>query len=287
MLLPSPTCHSGELEQQYAFMVALMVYLNLKSKMKGKASTLKEVKSMKIKELSFPLKDDNYLGFLQAVLNKHGKDHYKVLEKKCYLFKYVPPKTKGQCVGDVMDIDNEADYQEMVGKVSSIQPSTTKIFIDMKQVKRLPTGESGDKSSESSNVANNLKPHLMEVPIWTHALPGGASNFNDCTRMSTMKEEGQATLDTPPNIESFNMMNRATYLHPTCKAQAPMYPPTPTTPSVDFNLLALVLLLQTLTKSSMLHSPTSVTPCISLTSSPVMPTQQVLDLDPFYLPLTT
>ncbi|KAI6130817.1 hypothetical protein EV401DRAFT_1884260 [Pisolithus croceorrhizus] len=88
-----PTSTSvGELEKQYAFTVAFMVYSSLKSKMKGKTSVPKEVKSIKIKELSFPLKVNNYLDFLQGILNKHGQDHYKVSERKWYSFKYVPPQ---------------------------------------------------------------------------------------------------------------------------------------------------------------------------------------------------
>ncbi|KAI5994969.1 hypothetical protein EDC04DRAFT_2910321 [Pisolithus marmoratus] len=145
----SPTHCSGKLEKQYAFKVTLTVYSSLKLKMKGKTSVLKEVKSIKTKELSFPLKVDNYLDFLQGVLDKHGQDHYKILERKQYSFKCVPPKTKGQHVSNVMDIDNEADYQEMVGKVSSIHPSTTKIFVDMKQVEKLPLSESGDEAAQA------------------------------------------------------------------------------------------------------------------------------------------
>ncbi|KIK13610.1 hypothetical protein PISMIDRAFT_118598 [Pisolithus microcarpus 441] len=132
MSSPSPTCHSGELEKQYAFMVTLMVYSSLKSKMKGKTSVLKEVKSIKTKELSFPPKADNYLDFLQGILDKHGQDHYKISEKKQYSFKYIPPKTKGQCVGDVMDVDNEANYQEMVAMnpvpCSPLVPSPTQLL---------------------------------------------------------------------------------------------------------------------------------------------------------------
>ncbi|KAI6027147.1 hypothetical protein EDC04DRAFT_2605910 [Pisolithus marmoratus] len=163
MSLPSATCHSGELEKQYAFTVTLMVYSSLKSKVKGKTSMPKEVKSVKTKELFFPLKVNNYLGFLQGVLNKHGQYHYKVSEKKCYPFKYVPPKTKGQCVGDAMDVHNEADYWEMVGKVSSVHPSTTKIFVNMKQVEKLPSSESGDESSESSDVGDHSKTSSHEA----------------------------------------------------------------------------------------------------------------------------
>ncbi|KAI6041844.1 hypothetical protein EDC04DRAFT_2892540 [Pisolithus marmoratus] len=155
MSLPSPTC---ELEKQYAFTIALTVYSSLKKNMKGKASALKDVKPVKTKELFFPLQDDNYLLFLQSILEKHGQDQYKVSVHKCYPFKFVPPKVKGQCVSDAVDVDNEIDYKEMVEKLCHNDSSTTKILIDMKQVERLPLSESGDETSGASDGDDHLAP---------------------------------------------------------------------------------------------------------------------------------
>ncbi|KAI6037475.1 hypothetical protein EDC04DRAFT_2897425 [Pisolithus marmoratus] len=138
--------------------VTLTVYSNLKKKtQKGKVSTAKEVKSMKMKELLFPLRDDNYLSFLQSLLKKHGQDQFKVSERKCYPFKFMLPKVKSQCIGDMMDVDNEVNYQEMVRKILSINPSVTKIFINMKHVEKLPSDESSNKASENSGDDDNAK----------------------------------------------------------------------------------------------------------------------------------
>ncbi|KAI6045834.1 hypothetical protein EDC04DRAFT_2598430 [Pisolithus marmoratus] len=306
MLSPSPTCRSGELGKQCAFTVALTVYSSLKLKMKGKTSVLKEVKSVKTKELSFPLKVNNYLDFLQGVLDKHGQDHYKILERKRYLFKYVPPKIKGQCVSDVMDVDNEADYQEMVGKVSSIHPSTTKIFVDMKQVEKLPSSKSGDEGDESSDFqktsshgATDLDSHLAQWCIklqqlhknecdegWTYIRLMGPLPLTPAMILDWCHalEEGQVTLHMPPNIKSFNIANKATCLHPACKAQAAralIHPAPPATPTVDINSLTSVLLLQTLTKSSLLSSPTPVAPAITLAPPLVTPTQPAINPVPY------
>ncbi|KAI6024302.1 hypothetical protein EDC04DRAFT_2900257 [Pisolithus marmoratus] len=283
MSLPSPTCRSGELEKQYAFMVTLTVYSSLKSKMKGKTSVPKEVKSVKTKELSFPLKVDNYLDFLQGVLDKHGQDHYKILERKWYSFKYVPPKTKGQ--------------HEMVGKVSSIHPSTTKIFVDMKQVEKLPLSESGDEGDESSNLQKTSSCGATDLDLcltrwhiklqqlhknkcdegWTYIRPMGPVPLTPAMILDWCHalEEGQATLHMLPNIESFNIANKATCLHPAPKvqaAQALIHPVPPATPTVDINSLTSVLLLQTLTKSGLLSSLTPVAPAIALAPPPVTPT---------------
>ncbi|KAI6008940.1 hypothetical protein EDC04DRAFT_2906864 [Pisolithus marmoratus] len=130
---------------------------HLKKNTKGKASALKEVKSVKMKELFFPLQDDNYLLFLQSILKKHGQDQYKVSVHKHYPFKFVPPKVKGQCVSDAMDVDNEVDYKEMVEKLHCNDSSTTKILVDMKQVRRLPLSESRDETSDASDGDNHLK----------------------------------------------------------------------------------------------------------------------------------
>ncbi|KAI6016777.1 hypothetical protein PISMIDRAFT_18143 [Pisolithus microcarpus 441] len=292
MSSPSP-----ELEKQFSFAVALTVYSNLKKKTKGKASAAKEVKSVKTKELLFPLRDNNYLGFLQSLLEKHGQDQYIVSDRRWYPFKFVPPKAKGQCATDAMDVDNKADYQEMVGKIHGANPSVTKIFIDMKHIEKLPSNESSNEASEASGDDDDLK-----TP--TH----GAADLDTCLARWCIKlqrlhknehdegftyigpmgplaltlamildwcwalEEGQATLHTPPNIESFNVANKATHLHPTCKAQAPAQPPT--TP-VDLNALTSVLLLQTLTKSSVLSSPTPSTPHLGSIPPPVTPTRVV------------
>ncbi|KAI6017048.1 hypothetical protein EDC04DRAFT_2902751 [Pisolithus marmoratus] len=201
-----------ESETLCSFTVTLTVYSNLKKKtQKGKVSVAKEGKSMKTKELLFPLRDNNYLSFLQSLLEKHGQDQFKVSERN-------------QCIGNMLDVNNEVDYQEMVGKILSINPSVTKIFINMKHVEKLP-------SDESSN-----------------------------------KEEGQATLHLPPNIKSFNMANKVTHLHPTCKAQALAQPPP-----VDLNVLTSILLLQTLMKSGILSSPAPPMPPLASIPSPVPP----------------
>ncbi|KAI6025200.1 hypothetical protein BKA83DRAFT_4491946 [Pisolithus microcarpus] len=292
MSSPSP-----ELEKQFSFAVALTVYSNLKKKMKGKASASKEVKSVKTKELLFPLRDSNYLGFLQSLLEKHGQDQYVVSDRRWYPFKFVPPKAKGQHVTDAMDVDNEADYQEMVGKIHGTNPSVTKIFIDMKHVEKLPSNESSNEASEASGDDDNLKTpshgaaDLDTCLTWWHVKlqrlhknehdegftyigPMGPLALTPAMILDWCRalEEGQATLHTPPNIESFNMANKLTHLHPTCKAQAPAQPPTTL---VDLNALTSILLLQTLMKSGILSSPTPSTPCLSSIPSPVTPTQAV------------
>ncbi|KAF8549056.1 hypothetical protein OG21DRAFT_1515596 [Imleria badia] len=88
----SPTCNS---EKVYAFTVSLTVYSLLKKKTaKGRASTSKEEKSVKSKELQVSIDDSNYLDFLQSMLDKHGQDQYNVSEKKRFPFKYVSPNLK-------------------------------------------------------------------------------------------------------------------------------------------------------------------------------------------------
>ncbi|KAI6044130.1 hypothetical protein EDC04DRAFT_2599716 [Pisolithus marmoratus] len=265
--LPSPTHES---ERWHAFTVALTVYSRLKKTMKGKASALKEVKSIKMKELLFSLRDDNYLMFLQSVLEKHGQDQYKVL---CH----------SQCINDAMDVDNEADYKEMVRKLHHNKSGTIKILVNMKQVERLPLSESGDKTSgpsdgddnpkSSSHSAADLDTHLAQWQIKLQQLHKNEQNkgfIHDLGLVScsgafhSLSEDGEAMLCSPPNLESFNMANKVTYLHPMCKVQALAQPPPPTMPPLDINALTSVLLLQMLTKSGLLPSSVPTTPSVNL-----------------------
>ncbi|KIK23141.1 hypothetical protein PISMIDRAFT_101124, partial [Pisolithus microcarpus 441] len=96
----------------------------------GKA-TSKEEKSTKMKELLFSPTNLNYVKFLQAVLCKHGLDDYQVTEKKHFPLKYIPPKAQEQQMSDAIDVDNLADYREMVKKISQGQLPVVKLFMDM------------------------------------------------------------------------------------------------------------------------------------------------------------
>ena len=98
--------------------------------------------------------------------------------------------------------------------------------------------------------------------------------FNNGNTSTSLQDEGQATLTTPPNIPSFDIANKLHFLHSTRTAQPP---PAPTaTPSVDLNSLTSVLLLQMLTNSGLLQSTSSpinagVAPQAALISSTVPP----------------
>jgi hypothetical protein len=95
-----PSLPACDPEKVYMFTIALTVYSLLKKKAstKGKASTSKEEKSVKVKELHFSTNNANYLDFLRSILDKHRQEQYKVLEKRRFPFKYVPPKAKRSVV---------------------------------------------------------------------------------------------------------------------------------------------------------------------------------------------
>ena len=81
--------------RQYAFTVALTVYAALKQSAKGKSTAKRQEKSVKTKELLFPLNEDNYVKFLESVLEKHGQTQYKVSKKQWFSFKFTMAKMKG------------------------------------------------------------------------------------------------------------------------------------------------------------------------------------------------
>ena len=72
---------------------------------------------------------------------------------------------------------------------------------------------------------------------------------------TSLQDEGQATLTTPPNIPSFDVANKAHFLYPTWKAQPP--PALTLMPSVDVNSITSILLFQMLTNSGLLQSTSS------------------------------
>ncbi|KIK73909.1 hypothetical protein PAXRUDRAFT_150104 [Paxillus rubicundulus Ve08.2h10] len=65
--------------------------------MEPKSTTKQQEKSLKTKELLFPLNKDNYIEFLENILKKHGQTQYKVSSKQQFSFKFTLPKTKRYC----------------------------------------------------------------------------------------------------------------------------------------------------------------------------------------------
>ncbi|KAI6042902.1 hypothetical protein EDC04DRAFT_2963647 [Pisolithus marmoratus] len=143
-----------------AFSVSLTVYLKVKKTAQGKM-TSKEEKSMKTKELLFMPDDSNYLKFLCSILLKHGLTNYQ----------YIPPKAKGQWMGDVIDVNNQNDYREMVKKVSDDNLPVVEVFVDMQHVENLPwvlqvaSSGSGDDSEPSAGSDTASPTHTKKADL--------------------------------------------------------------------------------------------------------------------------
>ncbi|KIK18458.1 hypothetical protein PISMIDRAFT_14367 [Pisolithus microcarpus 441] len=226
-----------------------------------------------MKELLFSLTNSNYVEFLQAILCKHGLEDYVVSERKHFPLKYVLPKARGQWLSDAINVDNLADYREMVEKLSQTSKSKG-------------SGSSEDDESEpASDSAKTRKADLdSHLARWRLKLHRVYKNENDegltyigpqgpIPLMPAMVcdwclalEDGQATITTPLNIESFNLANKVPFLHPACKAAA-----QPVTPAAtDLNSLTLALLLQTLTQlnTGLPQSPASPASTLPMFASP-------------------
>ncbi|KAI6046583.1 hypothetical protein EDC04DRAFT_2598014 [Pisolithus marmoratus] len=217
MSSPSP---EGDIPPQ-SFSIFLTVYSKIrKTSARGK-TTSKEEKSTKMKELLFAADNSNYLDFLQAILLKHGLESYEVTEKKHFPLKYVPPKAKGQQASDVIDVDNTADYREMCSEDDSeFTSNSTKLEKAYKNEQ--------DKGLTYIGALGSIPLMLAMVHDWCLAL-----------------EDGQVTITTPPNIESFNIANKAPILHLMCKAAVQVAQPA-SPAAVDLNSLTLAILLWTL-----------------------------------------
>ena len=96
-----------------------------------------------------------------------------------------------------------------------------------------------------------------------------------------------ATITTPPNIESFNIANKAPILHPACKATAQPV----TVPAPDITALTSVILLRVLTQmdAGLVQSPTAPsapTPSMHTPTTPHTPTRQARDAPTELAPYT-
>ncbi|KAG2145726.1 hypothetical protein BD769DRAFT_1382611 [Suillus cothurnatus] len=88
------------------------------------------------------------------MLAKHNKSVYKVTKKKRYTFKYLPGASRSRT--EAMDVDNKNDYAEMVKKIISKKLKKIKIFIDMKNVEKLPV------STHEASLENSSMPQLTK-----------------------------------------------------------------------------------------------------------------------------
>ncbi|KIK12710.1 hypothetical protein PISMIDRAFT_18535 [Pisolithus microcarpus 441] len=241
-----------------SFSILLMVYLKIKKmSVKGK-TTSKEEKSTKMKELLFSPTNSNYIKFLQAVLCKHGLDDYQVTEKKHFPLK--------QWMSDAIDVDNLADYREMVEKLPRASKSNGSGSSEDDDLE--PASDSAKRTSRKADLDSRLARWQLKLhKAYKNEGGKGLTYFGPHGPIPLMPamvcdwclalEDGQATITIPPNIESFNPANKAPFLHPVCKAAA--QPVTPA--STDLNSLTSAILLWTLTQlnTSLLHSPTSPT----------------------------
>ena len=60
-----------------------------------------------------------------------------------------------QHVNDAIDVDNKADYVEMVKKIHARNPGPTKIYVDMKHVEKIPLADDSDGGSNESSEDDN------------------------------------------------------------------------------------------------------------------------------------
>ena len=60
-----------------------------------------------------------------------------------------------------MDVDNEADYKEMVKKIHQDNPFSTKILINMKDVEKLSTlGDNTEDNNDETTDSDDNKVHM-------------------------------------------------------------------------------------------------------------------------------
>ncbi|KAF8432577.1 hypothetical protein L210DRAFT_3650308 [Boletus edulis BED1] len=129
MASPTPSSENGKTDQ--SFSLSLTIYSHVK---KGKGKT-KEEKTTKMKELVFGVctSTANYLSFLRNVLLKHNLRDSNISEACNYPFKYLLPK---QRISDAIDVDDAADYNEMVKKIIEEKPSIVRVLVNKHKIEK-------------------------------------------------------------------------------------------------------------------------------------------------------
>ncbi|KIK74293.1 hypothetical protein PAXRUDRAFT_791188, partial [Paxillus rubicundulus Ve08.2h10] len=266
MSSPSPSLSpTPDISPDTVFTISLTVSSLSKKTIKNK-TTSKEERSVKTKELMFTTTETNYLTFLHAALAKHSCEQFKISDAKCYPYKYTIG-TKRFAVSDAMDVDNSGDYMKMSKKTNDKRPTDLKIFINMKDVEKLPCvtkldGEGEPDGTDDEHLELALKGGItnldLQLACWndgrfTYIGPLGALTLTPAMILDWCRalEAGKATLFTPPNITSFDVAHKATALHRAHRAGSlgqPLAPIPLPSPAINFNALTSVLLLQTLKK---------------------------------------
>ncbi|KIK80666.1 hypothetical protein PAXRUDRAFT_764893 [Paxillus rubicundulus Ve08.2h10] len=225
-----------------SFSVLLVVHLDTyttTSVSNGGKNKTKETKSTKVKEVMITLTASNYLDLLTTMLAKHGKDTYKVTEKKPYSFKYLLPPAKVR--GDAMDVDNATDFADMAKKLIESKPDKVKVFVNMKEVEKHPlqakmqhdsTGDS-NKAGPGSDLERAIA-HFWRLIIkqWGNEYDNSVTYLHPtgvdipCTPLmiwdwAIAMYEGTVTKLHPPNIQSFDPRKSAIALVPMCHLHTP------------------------------------------------------------------
>ncbi|KAG2059213.1 hypothetical protein BDR06DRAFT_968180 [Suillus hirtellus] len=108
------------------------------------------------------------------------KSRNLVTKRKKYGFKYLVGNSRG-CI-EAMDVDNKEDYMEMTKKLISKEPQKVKVFVNMKNIEKLPVSITqnevhGDENwliikkwgNSHDNSVTYIHQSRMEIP-WTLAM---------------------------------------------------------------------------------------------------------------------
>ena len=79
------------------------------------------------------------------------KDQYAISPPLLLISTWLQLTYFSQHVNDAIDVDNKADYMEMVKKIHARNPGTTKIYVDMKHIEKIPSMDDFDGGSNESS----------------------------------------------------------------------------------------------------------------------------------------
>ncbi|KAG2112368.1 uncharacterized protein F5147DRAFT_651002 [Suillus discolor] len=156
-----------------------------------------------------------------------------------------------------MDVDNKEDYAEMAKKLISEEPQKVKVFVDMKNVEKLPVSTARNEVIWQAKIAEHQMMRLLIIKKWGNSYDNSVTYVHQsgmeipCTP-AMIKDwartmyDGEATTTVPPNIPYFDPAKCEPALHPMRRSTVVTSTPASTSiNTTDINSLTSMLLLQT------------------------------------------
>ncbi|KAI9437879.1 hypothetical protein BJY52DRAFT_1207063 [Lactarius psammicola] len=214
---------------QFEVIARVTFHSTRSSTVKGKKAKTTTTKETRAKDFGYAFDPtmENYLTFLQTILEKHHLSQYTVSGQAVFLCKVqVPPSSKS----DASYIVNFDEYKRLATKIIKRQPTRPiTVFVDMPAVEKVFSKNSLGLTKVDFELARFRR--MLEKKYATDH--DGTYSYIDATTATSipltpfmMKEwaramyDGVTTVNDPPRMAPFDPANRRSTLVPRNRAQS-------------------------------------------------------------------